>query len=173
MTQSDIAVQFIGDRYVFDDDHPFSRQIATFAVIQVCLSTTGQSLDLTKPRLIFNKGKVVDSVLLNGRELLHAISRAEFLPPPQYTLARAPDLPIPGCQADYRVPSAAWKHAAQVCIGSAYEIVKYNLYKHYGGREVNWPPELQLFRHARNASFHGNDLRIRSGLGRVTSRQVV
>jgi len=156
-----ISVRLIGDPYVFDEDHPFAQQAATFAVIQVGLSYAGagQPVNLDKPMLILNKGKVVDSVLLNGRELIRAIRNAEILPPPQYSVVEAPDLPQPGRTPDYRVPSPAWKHAAQVCIGSAYEAVRKKLYTDFGPQEVKWHPALQLFRHARHAGAHGNKLR--------------
>lgn len=46
-------------------------------------------------------------------------------------------------------------------VGGAYERVSDRIKTKFGPDPVQWPPELQFFRHLRNASFHGNQFDIR------------
>ena len=47
-------------------------------------------------------------------------------------------------------------------IGGSFEKAKDDIYARYGRDFLNWPPDLQFFRHLRNGCFHGNRFNIRN-----------
>jgi hypothetical protein len=53
-------------------------------------------------------------------------------------------------------------------IGGAYENCKEQIIQSLGSNPLNWPSELQFFRHSRNASFHNNIFDIRPFRGTPT-----
>ena len=53
-------------------------------------------------------------------------------------------------------------------IGMAYEVNKATIKAAFGNNPLDFPPEFQFFRHARNASYHGNIFEIRSFRGNPT-----
>ena len=171
--------------YIFDVEHPLFREImvCTTAVLSMIallnLGRTRVAIEQLKEMLnhpgsgrrvvlpphtqdkIRTAGRVVDSILLNARDITLAIQSSTPVSCIRYedTDATPPLSQSQSNQLDgpsFQIPRGTLHLAAQVAAGSAYETIKDKIEAAYGRDPVSWPKVIEYFRHVRNGCFHNN-----------------
>ncbi len=183
--------------YIFDTEHPFFREIMVYttAVLSMMsllnlgrireaieqlkemgVSRSGNIHSFTFPPhtqdSIRTAGRVVDSILLNARDITLAIQGStpvfciryedtEATPP--LSRNQSNQLGVPS----YQIPGGVLHLAAQVVAGSAYETIKDKIEAAYGRDPVSWPKVIEYFRHVRNGCFHNNRFNVQPPRGKL------
>jgi hypothetical protein len=181
--------------YEFDVNHHFFDQVAAFALVVTGAYLTRKfggiqesvtvarvrhediskafPLDLDVSNVIIG-GRVVGSALMNLQMFIDAVMgkgavSAIRFEEDSFNSGSGNGYPKEGL-APY---GGLLRHAALVCLGSAYESTKLDLEKNYGSRFWEWDPLLQYFRHLRNACSHGNHFNIEPPKGKKGKVPVV
>ncbi len=152
----------------------------TFDYISEALSTQSEivpgEFDLPGALTICTVGYEGNTRILNMEGWLNYLSGEEPNRPDRVSfitsfdnqaegVGQSPEPPIEG-----RMNEARFFIEQLVCssIGMAYEANKTAVKAVFGSNPLDFPPEFQFFRHARNACFHGNILDIRPFRGNPT-----
>ncbi len=83
----------------------------------------------------------------------------------EFQLAEVADQPANDNQTLGRMENARFIMEQTICqaIGAAFEVNRSRIEARWGREYRNWPVEMQLFYHCRNASFHGNSFKVSDG----------